>query len=199
MPGLDISQTISDLYTSQHIETPYGLVIQINQHTPETPLAISLKTKPQTSGNAQQSAALDEEADGPGYKYRLFPDYGTGFLWYDTTWHGTPEGEYSVDDDDILERYGEEWCSAYDAWVSQYTDAFTAQKCDLGSREHPFPDIKERKTWILDGMMLAVWLCLQPNVESVKYSPDAEKIVFQRQGLEATVKLFLGELDKFLT
>ncbi|KAI1425002.1 hypothetical protein F5Y12DRAFT_397992 [Xylaria sp. FL1777] len=200
MPGPDLAQIISDLPAIQHTETPYGLTIQINQDTAETPLTVSLKNKSPSTGNSQDSPALlNKKADGPGYKYRLFPDWGTGFLWYDTAWQGTPQGEYPVDDDDILERYGDEWRSAYDKWVSQYTNAFTQQKCDLGSGEHPFPDMRERKTWVLDGMMLAVWLCLQPDVEGVEYSPDAEKVVFQKQGLETTVRLFLEELDKYLT
>ncbi|KAI0478261.1 hypothetical protein F4859DRAFT_51994 [Xylaria cf. heliscus] len=206
MPGIDSAQVMSDLSTTQHtkyqfaLETPYGLTIQINQHTSETTLTISLKNNFSSNETSQSSCeSQNPKPEDPGYKYRIFPDWGAGFLWYDTAWHGTPDGEYLVDEDDVLKRYGNEWSNAYNAWTAQYTNAFSKQECDLGSGKHPFPDMKERKTWVLDGMMLAVWLCLQPDVVSVQYSPDAEKVVLQKQGLETTIMLFLGELDKYLT
>ncbi|TGJ80932.1 hypothetical protein E0Z10_g7839 [Xylaria hypoxylon] len=206
MPGLDSVQIISDLSATQHtqytfaLETIYGLTIQINQHTTETTVTASLKNDSQGNGNSQDSGALlNQTTESPGYKYKLSPDWGTGFLWYDTAWNGTPEGEYLVGDGDMLQRYGNAWNNAYNTWADQYTNTFSKQECDRGSGKHPFPDTRERRTWVLDGMMLAVWLCLQPDVESVEYSPDAEKVVFRKQGLETTVRLFLTELEKYLT
>lgn len=35
-----------------------------------------------------------KKAEPPGYQYRAFPDWGAGFIWYDTAWYSTPEGEY---------------------------------------------------------------------------------------------------------
>lgn len=56
----------------------------------------------------------------------------------------------------------------------------------------------ERKAWVLEGMMLATWLCLQPDVESVVYSPGGEKILFEKPGLETGLRSFLEQLNKHI-
>ncbi|KAI1110332.1 hypothetical protein F5Y14DRAFT_429476 [Nemania sp. NC0429] len=206
MPSLEYTEIAALLYTTKQnrfnfsLETPYGLTIQINQDLTQTSLIASLKKNTLSDDSLQDSgAALNQDVKSAGYKYRLFPDWGAGFLWYDTAWHGNPEDEYPVDEDDILARYGNAWSDAYEIWVDQYTEAFSKQECDLGSGEHPFPDMTERRAWVLDGMMLATWLCLQPDVESVEYSPGGEKILFEKQGLETGLRSFLEQLNKYLT
>ncbi|KAI1363703.1 hypothetical protein F5Y08DRAFT_340410 [Xylaria arbuscula] len=208
MANLNSPQIISDLATTQHtkytftLETPYGLAIQIDHHTDDKALTISLKdvsSRLSSDSQSPSTTTTDQETTTPSYKYRLFPDWGAGFLWYDTTWSGNPEGEYPVMEDDIEARYGSAWHNAYEKWVDHYTEAFGKQGCDCGSKEHPFPDIGERKAWVLDGMMLAVWLTLQPGVESVEYEPSAKKLVFLKQGPESIVTQFLEELEQYLT
>ncbi|KAJ3579026.1 hypothetical protein NPX13_g1546 [Xylaria arbuscula] len=182
MANLNSPQIISDLATTQHtkytftLETPYGLAIQIDHHTDDKALTISLKdvsSRLSSDSQSPSTTTTDQETTTPSYKYRLFPDWGAGFL---CAWH-----------------------NAYEKWVDHYTEAFGKQGCDCGSKEHPFPDIGERKAWVLDGMMLAVWLTLQPGVESVEYEPSAKKLVFLKQGLESIVTQFLEELEQYLT
>ena len=90
------------------------------------------------------STTWDEETTTPSYKYRLFPEFEAGFFWYDVTWPGNPDDEYMVDEDEVVERYGNAWWSAYEKWMDRYQKAFKEQECDLGSHEHPFPDMGER-------------------------------------------------------
>ncbi|KAH9897131.1 hypothetical protein F4778DRAFT_744479 [Xylariomycetidae sp. FL2044] len=195
---------IADLVAIDHIkytftlETSYGLRIQFNQDPPEKDLIISLKHGSPSNPHPEPTTG-NAGAERPGYKYRVFPDWGTTFIWYDTSWHGNPEGEYPVLEEETAERYGPAWDGAFQTWVDRYTEAFSKQECHLSSTDqHPFPDMRERKTWVLDGMMLAVWLSLQPDVASVEYSPAVEKVVFQKEGLEAAVLSFIEGLDKHL-
>ncbi|KAH9897132.1 hypothetical protein F4778DRAFT_744481 [Xylariomycetidae sp. FL2044] len=207
MSSANSAHIVSELAAVGHVqynftmETPYGLIIRLSQgsHEEDT-LTIRCKTPPPADGNSAAATSGNDRpsSDRPGYKYRLFPDWGTTYLWYDTTWHGNPEDEYSVDDDDLHEHYGKPWNDAYDAWMSEHHDAFVKQECHLGSHEHPFPDMQERKSWVLRGMMLCVWLCLQSDTASVEYSPGAREFVFPREGLEEAVRLFMGEFDEYL-
>jgi len=214
MLDLSASRIISDLSLTQKtnyqftLETSYGLSVQINRDAIQrTTVITSFKQsttlnsdiKPQTSDASRENRSTTDSQPS-SYKYRLFPDWGTGFLWYDTEWPGTPEGENLVMEDEILARYGSAFSEAYEEWVARYTKAFREQRCDCGSGEHPFPDVAERKAWVLDGMMLAAWLCHQSDVESVEYSPDDATVLFEeKKGLGATLGRFLKEIDKYLT
>lgn len=228
MTGLDaiISDLTIGSHATKYnftLETPYGLIIQVDhcaEQAAEATLSVGLRRKNESpsndqtpisdessrhnespsNDNPQQSGArLGKKTESPGYKYRVFPDWGAGFIWYDTAWHGTPEGEYLLNDDDMLERYGDAWMSAYTTWGDHYMDSFAKQECDVGSHKHPFPDMTDRKKWVLDGMMLVVWLCLQPDVISVDYMPDAKKHMFKKDELEANVRAFLEDFDSYLT
>ncbi|KAI0391902.1 hypothetical protein F5Y17DRAFT_385842 [Xylariaceae sp. FL0594] len=240
--GLNAAQLISDLTLIQTanynftLETPYGLVIKVNQDAIQksTTVSTSLKqnggtqdsvdddsqktsdaprhenesTPSNIDDNAQQvsgesshqNTADDTHSPSYNFKYRLFPEYLAGFLWYDPFWPGNPEDEYEVPEDDILARYGQVFTDAYDEWIDKYDAAFLEQGCDTGSGNELFPDLAERKAWILEGMMLAVWLAQQVGVESVKYSTASEKVVFDaKNGLDATVAQFLADLDRHST
>jgi hypothetical protein len=191
MSGLDTAQIISELHNTMRdtckvsLETSYGLVININ---PDATFAAILKSDISPNQNA-----------GKHYKYRMFPDYGAGFLWYDSSWNGNPEGEFEVDEDDIPERYGSLWNNAYNTWVDKYTKAFEKHELHHGSHKQPFPEVGDRKSWVLEGLLLAIWLCLQPDVDSVEYAPDREKVMLQKQLLGPTLQLFFKDLEKYLT
>jgi hypothetical protein len=105
-----------------------------------------------------------------------------------------------VDKDDIPERYGTLWGEFYNEWVDKYTQAFENQELHLGFyNKYPFPDIEERKSWFLEGMLLPTFLCLQPDVDSVEYGRDAEKAIFYKDLRGSALDTLLGELDKYLT
>ncbi|KAK8074557.1 hypothetical protein PG997_009220 [Apiospora hydei] len=186
------------------IETTYGLVITVH---PDKSITVhhNTVTNPGPDGASSHSAAAgpdpepDAQSEQPGYKYRMFPEYIAGFVWYDSTWPGNPEGEFQVDEDELVERYGDAWNKAYDSWVDRYIAAFEKQEVHLGSHNHPFPDREERKAWVVEGLLLACWLSLQPDVENVEYSPDAEKIDLNKGSVNTVLQSFLEELEKYVT
>jgi hypothetical protein len=167
MPCLDAGRIISELLLTLgnvcivSLQTPYGLIIEIKQ---DTTLTARLQ-----DGRAFSSTS-SQDTTKPGLKYRMFPDCGTDFMCYDSSWGGSPKGAYIVDEEELTERYGGLWCDAYDAWVEK-------QEVHFGSQKQPFPDIRKRKSWVLEDMLLATWLCLQPDVDSVEYAPDKEKVI----------------------
>ncbi|KAJ8130368.1 hypothetical protein O1611_g3260 [Lasiodiplodia mahajangana] len=206
MPQLDVTPIISNISATQRtqntefalklvLQTPYGLLISINQNANKTSLLTGLLNVSMSDGSLQDPGTTPaDKTESPGYKYRLSPRWGPGFLWYDTEWHGTPRGEYMVDYETLKARYGKAWSDAYDAWTSRYIKAFVEYTLDPEWQHHPCPALMESKTWALDGMMLAAWLCLQPDVESVEYAPGFEKVMFQKEGLVETMKSFLEHL-----
>ncbi|KAK8123136.1 hypothetical protein PG984_011806 [Apiospora sp. TS-2023a] len=73
-----------------------------------------------------------------------------------SAWPGNPKDEYTVDEDDLVERYGDAWNKTYDDWMDRYTAAFEKQELHLGSyNATAFPDLEERKAWVVEGMLLA--------------------------------------------
>lgn len=148
------------------LETPYGLIVEV-----EADGTIDVHLSAEGGSNAASA-----ESKQSGFRYYIMPDYQTTFLWYITGWPGNPsdEGHCAVEFEEMRERYSEFWVNAYDAWVDAYTHAFEAQECQLGSGKEPFPDPEERIAWELEGMLLAIWLSLQPDVNAVDYQGVAD-------------------------
>ncbi|KAI8244329.1 hypothetical protein K4K56_011975 [Colletotrichum sp. SAR 10_98] len=129
-----------------------------------------------------------------GYRYLIDPDYGTSALWYRPKWPGNPEGEFHIDLRALKDRYPSAWLDAFEKWERQWTEAFKAQECHLGSYKEPFPDVEERKTWFVEGALLAAWLVLQDDVDQVAYDPDDGIFELRRDGLEEILAGMLYDL-----
>ena len=171
------------------IETAYDLLISTDA---AGTFIVTLKNgtpQPTTSSVGGEEKKL-------GYKYRIFLDWGTGFVWYDSSWPGNPDGEFEVDEDDLKKRHSAKWLQSYHSWKSKYEQAFEEQKCDKDSGQDPFPDDARRKTWLLQGMMLACWLSLQGDVESVEYQVTDVSFCVQKDSIGITLKSFIQSLEE---
>ncbi|KAK1543604.1 hypothetical protein CPAR01_04237 [Colletotrichum paranaense] len=142
-----------------------------------------------------QSEALPEYGPSlPGYKYCIWEDFGTNFLWYVWNWPANPEfcGE-PVEDDDLLERYPKTWYKAYDDWVDRYTEAFRAH-IEMNADNPVFDTAKELNLWEFEGTLLAAGLTLQDGVHGVGYGTEkndgsyAHEFEFEREGSESIGK-----------
>ncbi|KAE9580738.1 hypothetical protein CGMCC3_g3523 [Colletotrichum fructicola] len=129
-----------------------------------------------------------------GYRYLIDPDYGTSALWYRPRWPVNPEGEFYIDLRSLKHRYSSAWIEAFEKWERRWTEAFKAQERQLGSYKEPFPDLEERKTWFVEGALLAAWLVLQDDVDQVAYDPDDGIFELRRDGLEETLAGMLYDL-----
>ncbi|KAJ0342793.1 hypothetical protein KNSL1_010539 [Colletotrichum chrysophilum] len=94
----------------------------------------------------------------------------------------------------LKHRYSSAWIEAFEKWERRWTEAFKAQECHLGSYKEPFPDLEERKTWFVEGALLAAWLVLQDDVDQVAYDPDDGIFELRRDGLEETLAGMLYDL-----
>lgn len=204
MPDLNSAQVLLQLTTSLEyickvtIETTYGLVVVVNPDKSLTVQQTTIKKPDSDSSCGQQSTEPDTQPQRSGFKYRMFPEYAAGFVWYDPTWPGNPEGTYEVEDEELEERYSDSWYKAHDDWRARYIAAFEKQESHLGSHKNPFPDMEERKAWTVEGLLLACWLSLQPDVENVEYGPGFGNIDLNKGSADTALQMFLGELEKFI-
>jgi hypothetical protein len=193
MTGFQLLETLSLLTKCENaishlsLQTPYGLVIDVAADG-----AVDVRLSDKGSISASDS---DSKQAKPGYRYFVWPDYQTTFMWYDSDWAGNPQnGHVAVEEDELRGRYSVPWFTAYDAWVTKYTRAFEAQECQLGSGREPFVDRKEKLAWELEGMLLATWLSLQPGVDAVEFQHDSDgQRKYWLEGKEAA-----GTLGRFL-
>lgn len=195
------------------METDYGLIVE---SLPDASFNVKLNSSlvaVKMPAGQESSSESDGQPTPNGYKYRIFPDWGTNHLFYDSSWPSNPPDALNCEDEEILQDHEGKtdaaalklWLEAFDAWGKRYDDAFDTELNATGdfSREE-FSDIEERKAWTLEGMMLAVWLALLPGVDGVEYSPHSKTVVFSTSGhgersLNDTVQSFLQELNTFLT
>lgn len=197
------------------METDYGLVVEF---LPDASINAKLDSSITISSEKAPfpiAAAAAEGSDEtkPGYKYRIFPDWGTNHLFYDSSWPFNPQDASNAEDEEILrdhvgtveETALKAWLEAYNSWANKYDEAFDKELNQTGDfhREVFSPEVN--KAWSLEGMMLAVWLALQAKVDSVESSPGVRKVVFSTKGygehsssLNETLGLFLAELDTYL-
>ena len=130
------------------------------------------------------------------YRYRLFPDWSTSFLWYD---HSPPQANEDphVDDEVIESRYPELY-PFYCDWNDTYDAAFEAQECHLGSGLKPFPDVLDDVVWEIEGCLLACWLALHENVEQVMYWPKKKEYIIRKETVVDVLNEFLEDSNRKL-
>lgn len=186
------------------LETPYGLVVDALDARADGSIDIGLTGTAATpslpSSNSDISDAVSNPTKGAGYRYYIWPDYNTSFVWYEQGWWRNPEGRDNVQRNELLERYSEQWCTALEGWVDRYTQAFELHECYLGGGGEPFPDPEERAEWALEGMLLACWLVLQPDVDAVDFevesTPGQYPDVLEKGGLGLTLARLLRDLQE---
>ncbi|KAK4152635.1 hypothetical protein C8A00DRAFT_34665 [Chaetomidium leptoderma] len=185
-----------DVVSRVMIETTYGLILET---TADGGFDVRCRlSKPADNGQSASSPPEPAPAQpGHGYRYYIWPDYKTSFVWYKTDWAGNPGDETHVDQDDLKKRYGEAWERARDAWVDKYTRAFEAHECHVQSYQGPiFSTPDEQTAWTTEGVLLAAWLALQPGVDSVDFHDDGGACVclLEKNGLAVTLASFLKNL-----
>ncbi|PGH12867.1 hypothetical protein AJ80_06576 [Polytolypa hystricis UAMH7299] len=135
----------------------------------------------------------------PGYQCRLFLDWQTSFLWYDTLSLRTTSDEFEVDDGIIEERYPA-LTPFYFTWREDYEDSFEKQQCHLGIGQEVFPDIAARVAWEVAGFLIACWLVRQDDVECVTYYILPTGVYeIRKDGMDDVLKRFFIDVDALLS
>ncbi|KAI9723996.1 MAG: hypothetical protein M1812_000714 [Candelaria pacifica] len=192
--ALLIFPTLQNITWDLTVQTSYGLIINASKDGISNIRLTADDSKAITSSEPNSSS----NATKPSYRYYIWPDYQTSFVWYVPDWAGNPEGTDNVEEDELERRYSEQWCAARQTWVDKYKRSFEVQECQLGSGKSPIPDLKERAAWLLEGMLLASWLTLQPDVDAVSYEPAlcAGKFWLKKEDLHNVIARFLQVIQE---
>lgn len=201
-----------------HLDTKYGLrlsfengkittvriVRPLSQPTSYSSATDSPTTDPPTTDSPtpdKHTSLVDNNVPSPSqppkprYSYRLFPDWQTSYLWYDTSsQHAPADGHVHVDENDISSRYPT-LHAYYFAWQEVYESAFEKQGCHLGAHAEVFPDAHERATWEVEGCLIACWLALGEDVEGVEYRPGEKAYLLKGDGAGDVLEGFLKDID----
>lgn len=158
------------------LRTKYGLQINVNKSDENSPIGV-------ITFQAVIKEPLDEGENSDYYRepyhYQLFPDWKSSYLWYNPdadNYHGDP----IVDGYTLDARYPAPF---YWAWRGIYEEAFEMQGLHLGYEGDVFPDPDAQVSWEVAGILIASWLVLQDNVESVEYYPS-EGYIIRKETLE---------------
>lgn len=192
--------TNSGEFSKVTMETEYGLIIEVG---PGKSIQAKLR---------DDVVMSQEPANKLGYKYSIFTDWGTDYLWYDRDWPGNPyqTGE-NVSTEELMEEQGPDvrdtalqaWAKAWQKWYDIYDIGFDENLNKPGDfSKDPIPDKKERQGWATQGMLLAVWLSLLPSVASVKYNPGVHRVMFdaKAEGEDSTAEIMarmLKDMDSY--
>lgn len=171
------------------LRTKYGLQINVNKSDEHSPIGV-------ITFQAENQEPLDEGENSDysrqPYHYQLFPDWKSSYLWYNPdadNYHGDPiVNGYTLD-----ARYPE-LAPFYWAWRGIYEEAFEMQGLHLGYEGDVFPDPDTQVSWEVAGFLIASWLVLQDNVDSVEYYPS-EGYIIRKETLEEVTKQFLEDED----
>jgi hypothetical protein len=129
-----------DLYTHS---------IALSQPTSQ-PISPPTESSPTISATASPTKITSSQPPLPKYRYKIFPDFQTSFLFYDDPWPHNPSDTNHVEWSNIKSRYPGLYPS-YSAWHEAYELAFDRNRLHLGSGRRVFEDRGERHTWSVEG------------------------------------------------
>ena len=170
-------------------------------HGPISPRAFNLAFPPAPPAAADKRKHPGPLAPGQGFKYRVCPDkHGASHVWYAPGWPGNPyPGAKRVRELDLEMRYDGEWFDAYLDWAERLEEAMERRGAQEGGNgrgrgrgEPLFVDDGEKMLWVVEGLLLASWLSLQPDVEAVEYQPAGEVFMLEEGALGRTLRRVLG-------
>ncbi|WEW54581.1 hypothetical protein PRK78_000001 [Emydomyces testavorans] len=131
--------------------------------------------------------------------YRLLPDWQTSYLWYDVSapLYG-PDHRAEVDPAMINKKYPK-LAPFFWRWRDAHEAAFEQQGCDHGLAVEPFPNSEDKVAWEVAGFLIACWLVLHEDVESVSYVLTYKtQYHITRKNMDETLQLFFEDQNALL-
>lgn len=159
------------------METDYGLIIELG---PGKPIVAKLR---------DDVVISQEPSNKLGFKYRIFTDWETEYLWYQFDWPGNPseKGGDNLSPEELMQEQGGDvrdtafgaWVKSWEKWYDIYDKGFEENLNGPGDfNAKPIPDPKDHEAWAIQGMLLAVWLSLLPSVASISYDSGVRRVLF---------------------
>ncbi|KAJ5528594.1 hypothetical protein N7527_001987 [Penicillium freii] len=125
--------------------------------------------------------------------YRIFPEYGTDFIWRavedineDVQGYTESQDEFASFPPSVLELY--------DAWVDQWSTNWEKRIKDTQDYHAPVcSDRVEQVAWNVAGYLLAWRIVLGAGVGSIEYTPGSTDYLLERGKESAVTERFLRD------
>ncbi|KAE8553138.1 hypothetical protein TMatcc_007438 [Talaromyces marneffei ATCC 18224] len=178
------------------IETTFGLNLKIRKDFNNKQHFFAKLDIPSLETASQD---IQSASSSPRY-FRIFPDYGTDFIWLDKN---DPEYDQCyIDPEDAFSGLPKSLAADYDAWVETYTTNFEERFEETGYfPAQTFPTVVEEVAWNVTGFLLAWRIVLAPYVGSVEFDGGGRRKYLLRKGKDVEndmIYSFLEEQAMFL-
>lgn len=204
----DAWQTLADSGNAQAdadttvIETTFNLILKIKNEINDQNISVDIQAQPVRSeeilatGKQQSHSSMEMKKR----HYRIFPDYGTDFIWKNESDPYYSREDTYIESSDALSSFPSSILEFYDSWVDVYSDNFKTRCEDTQDYSAPvFATVREEIAWRIAGYLLAWRVAIADEVGSVEYSPGKGRFILERgKETEATVA-FLNEQLELLT
>ncbi|KAJ5352179.1 hypothetical protein N7541_002997 [Penicillium brevicompactum] len=128
-------------------------------------------------------------------QYRIFPDFGTDFLWResDDICRDDSDDDYCLDSEDLLKSpsFPPSLLELYDAWVKTYNGNFDRRLNKPGNfQASVFATVSESVAWNVAGYLLAWRITMAPEVDRIELSAGTKNSLLKKgKGREEDTKI----------
>lgn len=132
--------------------------------------------------------------------YRIFPDYGTDFIWRspDDTEEENDEESY-VEAEEVLSSFPPLALKLYNAWVDCYCDYFkTRLEHTTDYTANVFLSVSEEVPWKVAGYLLAWRIAISPQIGSIEYSAGHSTYLIEKGNETSVTVTFLQDQMELL-
>ncbi|KAJ6043638.1 uncharacterized protein N7446_001835 [Penicillium canescens] len=171
------------------VETNFGFVLKITNAVEEQqsePTTVEMSTHEPPISTTSVSTTIFTPTESPRH-YRIFADYGTGFIWRDPDDLRSDEGDCMLEAEEVLSSCPLSVLESYDAWVDTYTGNFKERR-DKTQNYHAtvFPTTSSEVAWNVTGFLLAWRITMASEVGRIEFSAGCSKY-FLEKGKETSV------------
>ncbi|KAI0000081.1 hypothetical protein F4779DRAFT_635726 [Xylariaceae sp. FL0662B] len=171
-------------------DTKYGLRVMKTEEAGESD-AYSIVLVP---SRAHANTAVSPHQQNL-HHYRIFPDWMTSCLWKDMKYSRNRDENPMLDDEHTTSWYPP-LASYFFDWRNVFKTEIERQGIHLGSGEKVFDNPKECVAWCTEGFMMACWLVLQQDVETVEYClPNRTAYNLKKDNLNRQLHKFLVDIE----
>ncbi|KAI1101407.1 hypothetical protein F4804DRAFT_347725 [Jackrogersella minutella] len=128
--------------------------------------------------------------------YRILPDWLTTFFWKDLKYF--EEKSDSMIEDTHLTAFCPILAKSFLFWKSAYDDEYEELEMYQRNDHEVFPDLERRVDWCVEGFLMACWLVLQSDVDTVEYYPFAKAYELTQDNLDQKIQEFLDDIQAAL-
>lgn len=133
------------------------------------------------------------EPSNPPRHYRIFPEYGTDFLWRAEEDISDDQQGYTESEEELV-SFPSSVLEVYNAWVDEWSANWEKRIKDTQDYHAPvFSDRIEQVAWNVAGYMLAWRIVLGPGVGSIEYTPGSTDYLLERGKESAVTERFLRD------